>query len=160
MNNDSSTKAVAFVFLFFLGALAASGIRVGYIETPPAYAARNLEPIIIVTATPSLPTARPAEPTAAPLAVMAAPEPTQAPVVEVRYVEVPVYVAVSPVPLEAHYNTVGVPPGAMQVSIAPVGEQPIVSSIHVSGIDHPRPERFTGQPVGRQSREAPEAATP
>jgi hypothetical protein len=160
MNNDSSTKAVAFVFLFFLGALAASGIRVGYIETPPAYAARNLEPIIIVTATPSLPTALPVMPTTAPLAVMTAPEPTQAPAVVVQYIEVPVYVA--PPPLEAHYNTVGVPPGGMQVSIAPVGEKPIVSSIHVSGIDHPRPEHFTGQPVERerQSREAPEAAKP
>jgi hypothetical protein len=166
MNNDSSTRAVGFVFLFLAGALAASGIRVGYIETPPAYAARNLEPIIIVTATPSLPTVLPVEPTVAPLAVMAAPEPTPAPVVEVRYVEVyvvePMQAPVSPVPLEAYYNTVAVPEGGMQVSIAPVGEKPIVSSIHVTGIDHPRPERFTGQPVGpeRQSREAPEAATP
>lgn len=101
----------------------------------------RLQPLIVITATPALPTARPPEPAA---------QPTPEPVIVVQYVEVPVPVYVPATidpppaarPVETHYQEVAVPEGGVQVSIAPAGEKPIVSSIHTTGIDQPRPARL------------------
>ena len=102
----------------------------------PALDATPRLPIVIVqTATPA--------PTATAL-------PTPEPQIVVQYVEVPVYLPAtvdSPPPAPVvQQQPVEVPPGAVQVYVAPAGEQPVVSSIHVSGLDGAdRPRRLDGE---------------
>lgn len=71
------------------------------------------------------------------------------PQIVVQYVEVPVYlpatVDLPPPPPIAQYRDVAVPAGAVQVWSAPVGEQPVVSSIHSSEVEMERPARLGGE---------------
>lgn len=80
----------------------------------------------------------------------AAPLPTPEPQIVIQYVEVPVYLPATtdmppPAPV-VRQQPVEVPAGAVQVWTAPPGERPVVSSVHVSGLDGAdRPARLDGE---------------
>lgn len=139
MQSDSSTRLVAIIFSLFFCALGFSGAWSSP-STAPVHAAGP----IIVMSTPRIvvPTVQPTQaPTAAPL-------PTPEPIVVVQYVEVPVYLPAtvdSPPPPIVHEQAINVPPGAVQVTVSDNGA-PVVSSIHMSGLDGAdRPARLGGE---------------
>lgn len=110
---------------------------------PQAQAAPRDGPVLAPRIVMVMQTAQPA-PTLVP-----APTATALPAqIVVQYVEVPVYLPATvdlPPPPIVQYQDVAVPPGAVQVYVAPAGEQPVVSSIHSSEVEMERPARLGGE---------------